>query len=107
MLLLCLNFIGVNPFTKLIYPAPVTNAAGLGIHATIDMAGQLRFGPDTHYIPYQATPDHRVPHRLKPAFLSAIKRYYPNMHPDKLHPGCAGIKKGAIRLLFLFTSSLD
>jgi L-2-hydroxyglutarate oxidase LhgO len=86
------SYSGANPFTKLIYPAPVANAAGLGIHATIDMAGQLKFGPDAHYIPYEATPEYTVEYSLKPAFLSAIKRYYPNIDVEKLHPGCAGIR---------------
>jgi L-2-hydroxyglutarate oxidase LhgO len=86
------SYSGANPFTKLIYPAPVANAAGLGIHATIDMAGQLKFGPDAHYIPYQAAPEYTVEYSLKPAFLSAIKRYYPNIDVEKLHPGCAGIR---------------
>ncbi|ACA84929.1 NAD(P)/FAD-dependent oxidoreductase [Shewanella woodyi] len=89
------NYSGVNPFTKLIYPAPEQNSAGLGIHATIDMAGQLRFGPDAHYLsPHDLfkSQDYSIPLSLKESFITAIKRYYPSIDAAKLHPGCAGIR---------------
>ena len=89
------NYSGVNLFTKLVYPAPEPNSAGLGIHATIDMAGQLRFGPDAHYLSSQDllnSQDYSIPISLKESFITAIRRYYPNIDPGKLHPGCAGIR---------------
>lgn len=89
------NYSGVNPFTKLVYPAPEQNSAGLGIHATIDMAGQLRFGPDAHYLsPHDLfkSQDYSIPLSLKESFITAIRRYYPCIDAAKLHPGCAGIR---------------
>ena len=41
---------GASPFSRLIYPVPEKNTAGLGTHATIDLAGQTRFGPDVEWI---------------------------------------------------------
>lgn len=44
------SYSGRSPFQHLIYPMPEANTAGLGIHATLDLGGQLRFGPDVHYL---------------------------------------------------------
>src|SRR3990167_2890389 len=44
------SYSGRSPFRHLIYPMPEANSAGLGIHATLDLGGQLRFGPDTQYL---------------------------------------------------------
>ena len=80
---------GNNPFKQLIYPVPEANGVGLGIHATLDMGGQLKFGPDAEYIDcleYGVNPD------LKDKFTRAIQRYFPQLDPDKLQPAYSGIR---------------
>ncbi|WP_194867465.1 NAD(P)/FAD-dependent oxidoreductase [Pseudoalteromonas sp. PPB1] len=81
------SYQGHHPFSNLIYPMPEQH--GLGIHATLDMAGQLRFGPDTHFIDhldYQLDPD------AKARFVEAIQSYWPALDPERLKPDYAGIR---------------
>lgn len=83
------GYSGRSPFQHLIYPLPEANAAGLGIHATLDLAGQLRFGPDTHYLD---SLDYRVDEQLRESFAAAIRRYYPGLDGARLTPGYSGIR---------------
>lgn len=83
------SYSGRSPFQRLIYPLPQANTTGLGIHATLDLAGQLRFGPDTHYL---NRIDYRVDERLREPFAAAIRRYYPGLDPSRLIPGYSGIR---------------
>ncbi|NQD92011.1 NAD(P)/FAD-dependent oxidoreductase [Pseudomonas sp. CrR25] len=80
---------GRAPFQHLIYPMPEANTAGLGIHATLDLGGQLRFGPDTHY---RETIDYQVDESLREPFASAIRRYFPGVDSARLTPGYSGIR---------------
>lgn len=80
---------GAQPFKRLIYPIPPASGAGLGIHATVDLAGQVKFGPDTEYIEYE---DYSVSPALKRIFAEAIQRYFPGLHADQLMPAYAGIR---------------
>lgn len=76
-----------SPFKQLIYPVP--SAHGLGIHASLNIAGQLKFGPDTQYIKqinYQVNPE------LKTKFVRAIAKYFPAVDASKLQPDYAGIR---------------
>jgi L-2-hydroxyglutarate oxidase LhgO len=79
---------GKSPFRHLVYPVPET--AGLGIHATLDMGGACRFGPDVEW-----TEDYSNLH-VNPAraesFYKAIRRYWPGLPDDALSPGYAGIR---------------
>jgi len=78
---------GTTPFNHLIYP--VANNAGLGIHATVDLTGQLRFGPDVKWIKeinFAFDEDRRA------LFAKAIKRYYPGLDESLLTPGYTGIR---------------
>jgi L-2-hydroxyglutarate oxidase LhgO len=78
---------GKSPFQHLIYPLP--NNEGLGVHLTLDIEGQARFGPDTEWvncIDYKVDPD-----RGK-VFYSAIREYYPELEDGKLVPDYAGIR---------------
>ncbi len=78
---------GRAPFTHLVYPVP--EAGGLGIHATLDLAGQVRFGPDVEWIDQL---DYRVsPDRLD-AFYTAIAQYYPAIDRNRLCADYAGIR---------------
>jgi len=78
---------GKAPFSSLIYPAPAEH--GLGVHLTLDMGGQARFGPDTEWIEaphYPVDPD-RCAH-----FYDEIRKYWPDMRDGTLQPGYAGIR---------------
>lgn len=83
------SFRGKNPFKHLVYPVPEANTAGLGIHATLDMAGRLRFGPDTRYVD---TIDYQVDAGKAEAFSNAIQRYFPGIKSSDLSPDYAGIR---------------
>lgn len=90
------SYAGRSPFTQLIYPMPEANTAGLGIHATLDLAGQLRFGPDVDWsVEPCATPvepDYRVNEQLREPFATAIRRYFPQLDAARLQPAYAGIR---------------
>lgn len=79
---------GKAPFSRLVYPVP--EAAGLGIHLTLDLGGQARFGPDVQWVndPLHLTVD---PARSA-AFEAAIRTYWPGLPPGSLQPGYAGIR---------------
>ncbi|MFI8609456.1 NAD(P)/FAD-dependent oxidoreductase [Pseudomonas sp. NPDC077649] len=83
------GYSGRAPFSRLIYPMPEANTAGLGIHATLDLAGQLRFGPDVHWLDAL---DYRVDERLRAPFAAAIGRYFPALDAARLQPGYAGVR---------------
>jgi L-2-hydroxyglutarate oxidase LhgO len=80
------------PFTHLIYPTP--EAAGLGVHLTLDLAGQARFGPDVQWIE-PATPDaidYRVDASRAVAFEAAIRSYWPGLPDHSLQPAYSGVR---------------
>ena len=78
---------GKSPFSRLIYPVPVPG--GLGVHLTIDLGGQARFGPDVEWID---AIDYTVdPHRAD-SFYAAVRRYWPDLKDGALQPGYAGIR---------------
>lgn len=83
---------GRAPFTRLIYPVP--EAAGLGVHLTLDMGGQARFGPDVEWItPAHADAiDYRVDERRGAVFYDAIRRYWPQLKTGSLTPAYAGVR---------------
>ncbi|MDG2141037.1 MAG: NAD(P)/FAD-dependent oxidoreductase [Gammaproteobacteria bacterium] len=83
------SFSGKSPFKHLIYPIPEKNYTGLGIHSTIDMSGQTRFGPDTEYIDQ---PDYEVDPRKMDAFASSIAKYFPEIDPAQLQPAYSGVR---------------
>lgn len=79
---------GPAPFQHLVYPLP--DQAGLGIHATLDLAGQCRFGPDVSGWPTK--PDYRFEAGLEAKFYQAIRRYYPDLADGALQPAYTGIR---------------
>ena len=81
------SYQGKSPFSQLVYPVPKDN--GLGIHASIDIGGQLKFGPDTQYINELS---YQFPEQLKQKFVEAIKPYFPALKIEKLQPAYAGIR---------------
>ena len=75
------------PFSRLVYPVP--EPGGLGVHVTVDLAGQARFGPDVEWV---QRIDYDVdPHRAE-RFYAAIRRYWPGLPDGALAPGYAGIR---------------
>lgn len=78
---------GRSPFSRLIYPMP--DIAGLGIHLTLDLAGQARFGPDTEWID---TIDYRLDPGRSAAFFAAVRQYWPNLPDEALVPAYTGIR---------------
>jgi L-2-hydroxyglutarate oxidase LhgO len=75
------------PFTHLIYPVP--EAAGLGVHLTLDLAGQARFGPDVEWI---TEIDYDVDLSRADGFYRAIRDYWPGLKDGQLAPGYAGVR---------------
>jgi L-2-hydroxyglutarate oxidase LhgO len=78
---------GRSPFTRLIYPVPVPG--GLGVHLTIDLGGQARFGPDVQWID---TIDYTVDAARADSFYAAVRKYWPALKDGALQPGYSGIR---------------
>jgi len=76
------------PFTHLIYPAP--ESAGLGVHVTVDMGGQAKFGPDVEWVDDPRNLD--VDPARAARFYAAIRRYWPGLPDGALQPGYAGMR---------------
>ncbi len=81
------SLLGRAPFTRLIYPVP--EKAGLGVHLTLDLGGQARFGPDTQWVEHE---EYDVDIRRADGFYAAIRRYWPDLRDGALSPGYAGIR---------------
>jgi L-2-hydroxyglutarate oxidase LhgO len=75
------------PFSRLVYPVP--EPGGLGVHVTLDLAGQARFGPDVEWIDRI---DYQVDPKRSERFYAAIRRYWPGLPDGALSPGYAGIR---------------
>jgi L-2-hydroxyglutarate oxidase LhgO len=78
---------GPSPFRHLIYPVP--EPGGLGTHLTLDLAGQIRFGPDVEWI---EEVDYKVDPGRHGKFAAAAQRIWPELDPDRLRPGFAGVR---------------
>jgi L-2-hydroxyglutarate oxidase LhgO len=78
---------GRAPFTRLIYPTP--HHAGLGVHLTLDLGGQAKFGPDTEWIDKV---DYDIDASRCNGFYEAVRTYWPGMPDASLAPGYTGIR---------------
>lgn len=79
---------GRSPFQRLIYPVP--EAAGLGVHLTLDLGGQAKFGPDVQWV---ASPDDLVVDAARgEGFYAEVRKYWPALPDAALVPGYAGIR---------------
>ena len=78
---------GRPPFSRLVYPVP--EPGGLGVHVTLDLAGQARFGPDVEWVDRI---DYVVDPKRAERFYAAIRRYWPALQDGALAPGYAGIR---------------
>ncbi|WP_114649561.1 NAD(P)/FAD-dependent oxidoreductase [Pseudothauera hydrothermalis] len=84
---------GRAPFSRLIYPVP--EAAGLGVHLTLDLQGRARFGPDVEWLDLPADTahfDYRVAPARATAFYREIRRYWPGLPDGALAPDYAGVR---------------
>ena len=80
--------LGKQPFSHLVYPIP--EAAGLGIHATIDMAGRVKFGPDVEWV--ESDQDLIVDPARAERFYAAIRTYWPALPDGSLVADYAGVR---------------
>ena len=78
---------GKSPFRHLVYPVP--EAAGLGVHLTLDLGGQARFGPDVEWVDEI---DYNVDPRRSDGFYEAIRNYWPGLRDGALVPAYSGIR---------------
>ncbi len=83
---------GRSPFQRLIYPAPEPDRhlAGLGVHLTIDLGGQAKFGPDVQWT--ESADDLVVDPIRGEGFYEEVRKYWPGLPDGALHPGYAGIR---------------
>jgi L-2-hydroxyglutarate oxidase LhgO len=89
------NYFSAAPAPRirhLIYPVPLKNNIGLGIHATLDLSNRVRFGPDHQYLSIDPPYDYAVDEALKPAFHASIRKYLPDISANSLSPEMSGIR---------------
>jgi len=79
---------GKSPFSRLIYPVP--EAAGLGVHLTLDLGGQAKFGPDVQWV--EGPDDLVVSPTHEASFYREVRQYWPGLPDGALQPGYAGIR---------------
>ncbi len=82
------SFGGRAPFSRLVYPVP--EPGGLGVHLTLDMVGQARFGPDVEWVSDPG--DFSVDPSRADAFYAEIRKYWPQLPNGSLQPAYAGIR---------------
>jgi L-2-hydroxyglutarate oxidase LhgO len=79
---------GRAPFSRLVYPAP-GQSSHLGVHLTLDLGGQARFGPSFEWVD-------QIDYRVDPAgaevFYGEVRRYWPGLPDGALQPGYAGLR---------------
>jgi L-2-hydroxyglutarate oxidase LhgO len=83
---------GRAPFARLVYP--MHNAAGLGVHITLDLGGQAKFGPDVQWLDLDdpAHIDYAVDERRADSFYAEIRRYWPALPDGALQPAYSGVR---------------
>lgn len=84
------NYFGLSgpaPCSRLVYPVP--SQGGLGVHLTLDLGGQARFGPDVEWVDRE---DYDVDPRRAEGFYAAVRKYWPDLPDNALQPAYAGIR---------------
>ncbi|MEM9443531.1 MAG: FAD-dependent oxidoreductase, partial [Pseudomonadota bacterium] len=81
------TLVGARPFKHLVYPVP--EEGGLGVHVTLDLGGQVKFGPDVEWI---EDLNYDVDPKRADAFYDAVRRYFPALKDGSIEPGYAGIR---------------
>ncbi len=83
---------GRAPFARLVYPMP--QDAWLGVHLTLDLAGQARFGPDAQWLDIASADE--IDYRVDPAgadnFYADVRRYWPGLPDGALQPAYSGVR---------------
>lgn len=79
---------GKSPFSRLIYPVP--EVAGLGVHLTLDLGGQAKFGPDVEWV--ESADDLLVNPARGDAFYAEVRKYWPQLQDNALQTGYAGMR---------------
>ena len=83
---------GKSPFNHLIYPIP--EPGGLGVHLTLDMGGQAKFGPDVEWL--EIDEESQIDYTVNPArgegFYEAVRRYWPGLKDSALQPDYSGVR---------------
>lgn len=82
------GLVGRSPFRGLVYPVP--QQAGLGVHATVDLAGRCRFGPDVQWT--GRPDDYDVDPRRADGFYAEVRKYWPGLPDEALVPDYAGVR---------------
>ena len=80
--------------SRLVYPVPMPQLTGLGIHITLDRAGQMKLGPDAEYID-ASVPEvewHKFDDSRKERFHRAVVRYFPSLELEDLSPDQVGVR---------------
>ncbi|MBP2305039.1 FAD-dependent oxidoreductase [Azospirillum melinis] len=82
---------GRSPFSRLVYPVPVEG--GLGVHLTLDLAGQARFGPDVEWLgDVNGGIDYAVDPARADSFYGAVRAYWPGLPDKALVPAYSGVR---------------
>ena len=84
------NYYGLSgpaPFSRLVYPIPTQG--GLGVHLTLDLGGQARFGPDVEWVDRE---NYDVDPRRADSFYTEVRKYWPELPNGALQPAYAGIR---------------
>ena len=78
-----------SPFSRLVYPLPEPGLGGLGVHATLDLGGQVKFGPDVEWVDEVS---YEVDAARAGAFYPAVRSYWPGLPDGALAPSYAGVR---------------
>ena len=81
----------VNAINTLVYPVPLPNNVGLGTHATIDLNGQIKLGPNATFLPVRNY-DYTVDPSGKKAFFESARQFLPFIQFEDLNPAMVGIR---------------
>jgi L-2-hydroxyglutarate oxidase LhgO len=83
------SYSGRSPVSMLVYPVPHENLTGLGVHATLDIGGRLRFGPDAEYV---EALDLKVDSSKRDSFFRGATKIIPGLDIESFTPDMAGIR---------------
>ena len=83
---------GASPFRHLVYPVP--DDGGLGVHATLDLDGRVKFGPDVEWLAHNDPDnlDYAVPADIGAQFAARIASWWPGVRAERLTPGYSGVR---------------
>jgi len=83
------SYSGRSPFKRLVYP--VAETGSLGLHATLDLGGQTKFGPDVEWRE-QLDYTFDLHEKRRQHFENSIRKYYPGLDASRLQPGYVGVR---------------